>query len=182
MRNRASIPAALRAFAGAVEAYGQAARVANPLAGNREAIREGSAMYEARCAPCHGAGARGASRRVRPDLALDGRRRRSASLSDDPPRHCRHTKAPQFRAGYKVDLGILEHFGRGARTDTAHKRCRRQCCHWRAAFLGELRELSFREWPWGATGAGPVARGRAPVTRGPRAQDSPCQLLHRQHL
>jgi putative heme-binding domain-containing protein len=54
MRTRAWIPA-LITLAGAVEVYGQTAPVTNPLAGNREAVRDGSAMYEARCATCHGA-------------------------------------------------------------------------------------------------------------------------------
>jgi len=47
-------------LAGAVQVYGQIAAVSNPLAGNGEAIRDGSAIYEARCAKCHGHGARGA--------------------------------------------------------------------------------------------------------------------------
>jgi cytochrome c oxidase cbb3-type subunit III len=61
MRNRPWLVAALIAFAGAVEVYGQAAAVPNPLAGSGEAVREGSSIYEARCAACHGVGARGAA-------------------------------------------------------------------------------------------------------------------------
>jgi putative heme-binding domain-containing protein len=60
MRTRAWIPA-LITLTGAVKVYGQAASVTNPLAGNREAVRDGSAIYEARCATCHGAGATGAA-------------------------------------------------------------------------------------------------------------------------
>jgi putative heme-binding domain-containing protein len=61
MPNRAWIPATLIAFSGAVKVYGQTAPVTNPLAGNREAIRDGGAIYEARCATCHGGGGTGAA-------------------------------------------------------------------------------------------------------------------------
>jgi cytochrome c oxidase cbb3-type subunit 3 len=61
MRNRRWVVAVLLAYAGAARSYGQAGAVTNPLTGNQDAIRDGSAMYEARCAACHGAGARGAA-------------------------------------------------------------------------------------------------------------------------
>jgi putative heme-binding domain-containing protein len=53
--------AALLVVAGVVQVRGQAAGVANPLAGNGEAVLEGNAIYEARCAACHGDGAKGAA-------------------------------------------------------------------------------------------------------------------------
>lgn len=57
---RSSVWAAVfLAGAGAAEVHGQAAAATNPLAGNQDAVRDGSGIYEARCAGCHGAGARG---------------------------------------------------------------------------------------------------------------------------
>ena len=41
--------------------YGQAAAVTNPLAGDGDSVRDGSAIYEARCAGCHGHDAKGAA-------------------------------------------------------------------------------------------------------------------------
>jgi len=61
MRIRPWTPAAVIAFAGAVEVYGQGIAVTNPLAGNGEAVRDGTAIYEARCAACHGPSAKGSS-------------------------------------------------------------------------------------------------------------------------
>jgi len=61
MRSEAWILAALVALAGVASVNGQVAPVTNPLAGNREAVRDGRAIYEARCATCHGANAAGAA-------------------------------------------------------------------------------------------------------------------------
>ena len=49
------------ALAMAAQAAGQASAVANPLAGNQDAVRQGNTLYEARCAFCHGHGATGAA-------------------------------------------------------------------------------------------------------------------------
>jgi putative heme-binding domain-containing protein len=59
MRNRVWVLATFLACAGAVEMHGQTAAATNPLAGNPDAVHDGSAIYDARCAACHGAGARG---------------------------------------------------------------------------------------------------------------------------
>jgi putative heme-binding domain-containing protein len=59
VRSRVWVVAIFLACAGAAEIHGQAGATTNPLAGNADAVRDGNAIYEARCAACHGAGARG---------------------------------------------------------------------------------------------------------------------------
>jgi len=58
-RSRIWVPAVFLVCAGATEVLGQATATTNPLADNQDVVRDGSAIYEARCAACHGAAARG---------------------------------------------------------------------------------------------------------------------------